>query len=586
MTLSEDFLYQLKQANSLESVMSSFTTLKKRGHNYVCLCPFHSEKTPSCTVYTDNQNFYCFGCGAGGDVITFVMKSENLEYIEAIRYLAERGNIEMPDEALNDNSGKIKQKVLEINRETAKFYYSQLKTPAGEKGLKYFLNRGLTPETIKKYGLGFAEDKWNTLKNYMLAEGFTEDELVTAGVCARSKTGNLFDVFRNRAMFPIIDLRGNVIAFGGRILDGADANAPKYLNSSDTPVFKKSRNLFSLNFAKSSDDKRLILAEGYMDVIAINQAGFSNVVATLGTALTPEQSRLMSQYAEEIIIAYDSDEAGQKATYKAINLLSEVGVKTKIIKIQGAKDPDEFIKKFGATRFKLLLDNSEGAIAFELNKCKNGLDMDTDLGKVEYLKRASKVLSDINNSIERDVYVSRVANEQGISKEIIVSEVNSLIKKQSKFDEKKQWREITTKFVSNRDKINPEAARYPREAKAEAGIIAFLFHNPDEIKNVSEKLPEDKFVTSFNKKVYGVLKIKIDNSLDFSLSSFNGEFSPDEMGKISEMLAKSSEIPITKSSIDDYIDVLLSHIDNTNRNNAEMTDDEFREFAANLKAIK
>jgi len=586
MTLSEDFLYQLKQANEIEAVMSSFTNLKKRGHNYVCLCPFHSEKTPSCTVYTDSQSFFCFGCGAGGDVITFVMKSENLEYIEALRYLAERGNIAMPDEALNDNTAKIKQRIYSINRDVAKFFYSQLKTSAGEKGLKYFLNRGLSPKTIKKYGLGFAEDKWNTLKNFMLAEGYSEDELVLAGVCARSKTGNVFDVFRNRAMFPIFDLRGNVIAFGGRILEGADENAPKYLNSSDTPVFKKSRNLFSLNFAKSSNEKRLILAEGYMDVIAVNQAGFSNVVATLGTALTPEQARLMSQYANEIIIAYDSDEAGQKATYKAINLLSEVGVKTKIIKMQGAKDPDEFIKKFGATRFKLLLDNSEGAISFELNKCKDKLDMETDLGKVDYFKRATKVLADITSPIERDVYISRVSNEQNVPKEIILAEVNSIGKKRNNSDTKKQWREITTKFVSNRDKINPEASKYPREAKAEAGIISYLFSNPDRWKNIFEKLPDDKFVTSFNKKVYGSLIEKLKYSQDCSLSSFNSEFSVDEMGKISEMLAKSSEFPLTKESIDDYIDLLLSHIDITAKNNEEMSDDEFLDFFNNLKSKK
>lgn len=580
MALSEDFLYQLKTVNSIESVMSSFTNLKRRGHNYVCLCPFHSEKSPSCTVYTDTQSFYCFGCGAGGDVITFVMKSENLSYIEAVRFLAERGNIELPDDNEIDNSSKVRKRVLEVNRAAAKFFYSQLKTPEGEAGLKYLLNRGLSPETIKKYGLGFAENKWNVLKNFLLSEGFSEDELVTASLCAKSKSGNVFDVFRNRVMFPIIDLRGNVIAFGGRLLDG---EGPKYLNSGDTPVFKKSRNLFSLNFAKSSEEKTLILAEGYMDVIAINQAGFSNVVATLGTALTPEQARLMSQYSEEVIIAYDSDEAGQKATYRAINLLSEVGLKTKIIKMQGAKDPDEYIKNFGATRFKLLLDNSEGAIAFELNKCKAGLDMDTDLGRVEYLKRATRVLSDINNSIERDVYISRVANEQNVSKEIILAEVNAIIKKQKASEQKKEWRDITKQTALNRDKINPDAAKYPREAKAEEGIIAFLFFNPDKASEIAKKLPTDKLVTSFNRRVYESLTLKLENSSEFSLSSLNSEFSPDEMGKISEMLTKAREIPLNFASVEDYIDVLISHIDNKANKNEEMSDDEFLDFFNNLK---
>ncbi len=582
MVLSEDFLYQLKSANSIETIMSSYTNLKRRGHNYVCLCPFHSEKTPSCTIYTDNQSFYCFGCGAGGDVITFIMKSENLSYIEAVKYLAERANIAMPEDQIDDKTGKIKQRVFEINRTAAKFFYNQLKSPVGRKGLEYFINRGLSPETIKKYGLGFAEDKWTTLTNYMQSEGYKQDELVTAGLCGRSKSGRVFDVFRNRVIFPIIDLRGNVIAFGGRLIDG---EGPKYLNSSDTPVFKKSRNLFSLNFAKDSNEKSLILAEGYMDVIAVNQAGFSNVVATLGTALTPEQARLMSQYADEIIISYDSDEAGQKATYRAINLLSEVGLKTKILKINDAKDPDEFIKKFGSTRFKLLIDNSEGAIVFEINKCKNGLDMDSDVGRVEYLSRVTKVLSEIISPVEREVYISRVASEQGISKQTILYEVNSIIRKRQNSQNKKEWRNITNQIASKRDNINPEAAKYPKEAKAEAGIIAFLFLNPDKLSDIKGKLNPDNFVTSFNKKVYKSLVSHIENSVDISISIFNSEFSPDEMGKISEILAKFREIQITEDTVNDYIDVLLSHIDVKDKNEV-MSDEDFLDFFNNLKNRK
>ncbi len=582
MALSEDFLYQLKSSNSIETIMSSYTNLKRRGHNYVCLCPFHSEKTPSCTIYTDNQSFYCFGCGAGGDVITFIMKSENLSYIEAVKYLAERANIAMPEDQMDDKTGKIKQRVFEINRAAAKFFYNQLKSPIGRKGLEYFINRGLSPETIKKYGLGFAEDKWTTLTNYMQSEGYTQDELVTAGLCGRSKSGRVFDVFRNRVIFPIIDLRGNVIAFGGRLIDG---EGPKYLNSSDTPVFKKSKNLFSLNFAKDSHENFLILAEGYMDVIAVNQAGFSNVVATLGTALTPEQARLMSQYAEEIIISYDSDEAGQKATYRAINLLSEVGLKTKILKINDAKDPDEFIKKFGSTRFKLLLDNSEGAIVFEINKCKNGLDMDSDVGRVEYLSRVTKVLSEIISPVEREVYISRVASEQGISKQTILYEVNSIIKKRQNSQNKKEWRNITNQIASKRDNINPEAAKYPKEAKAEAGIIAFLFLHPDKLSDIQKKINPDNFVTSFNKKVYESLISHIENSVDISISVFNSEFSPDEMGKISEILAKFREIQITQDTVNDYIDVLLSHIDVKDKNEV-MSDEDFLDFFNNLKNRK
>ena len=577
MALSEDFLYQLKSSNSIETIMSSYTQLKRRGHNFVCLCPFHSEKTPSCTVYADNQSFYCFGCGAGGDVITFVMKSENLSYIEAVKYLAEKSGIPMPEDGYDDNAIKIKQRVLEINRKTAKFFYSQLRTEDGKKGLAYLLNRGLMPETIKKYGVGFADDRWTTLTNYLKSEGYTEQELITAGVSKINSGGRLMDVFRNRVMFPIIDLRGNIIAFGGRLLDG---EGPKYLNSSDTPVFKKSRNLFSLNFAKQTNEKRLILAEGYMDVIAVNQAGFENVVATLGTALTPDQSRLISQYAEEVVISYDSDEAGQKATYKAINLLGEVGLKTKILKIDGAKDPDEFIKKFGAGRFKLLIENCEGAIIYEINRCKNGLDVDADLGKVEFLNRVKFVLAEISSPVERDVYISRVANEMGISKQVLQTEVDFIIKKKNKSNDKKQWREITNKITNKRDNINPEATKYPKEAKAEQGIISYMFLHQNSIEDIKSKITPNEFLTSFNRKIFEYILEIYEKTSEISLSMFNGVFSPDEMGKISEILAKSREISINENTINDYIQVLKSHKEDTSQN--DISDDDFLDFFNNL----
>lgn len=583
MAFSGDFLYSLKQANPLVDIMSQYTQLKRAGHNYVCLCPFHSEKTPSCSVSPDLQMFHCFGCGAGGDVITFIMKIENLDYVEAVRYLAERANIPMPDNDISDRTGEIKKKTYEINRQTARFFYSQLKTEEGKKGIAYIQERQLKPETVKKYGIGFAPDSWNKLKNHLLAEGFTEDEIVTAGVCARTSSQNVFDVFRNRLIFPIIDLRGNIIAFGGRKLVGSDERAPKYLNSSDTPVFKKSRNLFSLNFAKSDCNERLILGEGYMDVIAMNQAGFENAVATLGTSLTPEQARIMSQYTKQVIIAYDSDGPGQKATARAINLFSEVGIDTRIIKMTGAKDPDEYIKNFGATRFKLLLDNCDGAVNFELNKCADGLDTETDTGKVEYVRRAEKVLATINSPVERDVYVSRVASQVGVSKQVITSEVNAIIKKQIRSQAKKDWTKINADITSSRDEINPDASTFPKEAKAESFIIAHLFLHPDKAGYIEEKLPPEKFVTSFNRKVYESILSSVKSGYNPDLSLLGSEFSPDEMGKISEMLTKSKDININEQSIEDYINVVLSHDDKKTVKGEEMSDEDFLDFFKNLK---
>ncbi len=581
MAFPDQFILELKQNNPIDSVMSSYVSLNRRGRNCVCLCPFHSEKSPSCTVYMDNGSFYCFGCGTGGDVITFVMKIENLSYVEAIKFLADRAGMTMPDEAKNNEASQLKARVLEINRTAARFFHNTLaKSPDGEKGRRYFAERQLSPATITKYGLGYAPDDWHKLSNHLKSQGYTEDELITANLCAKGKNGGIYDLFRDRAIFPIIDLRGNVIAFGGRIIDGS---GPKYLNSSDTPVFKKSRNLFSLNFAKKSEEKRLILAEGYMDVIAINQAGFENVVATLGTALTQEQARLMSQYAEEIIIAYDSDGAGQNATHKAINLLSEVGVRTKIIRMEGAKDPDEYIKKFGAARFRQLLDKSGGAIEFELDKCANGLDTNSDEGKIEYLKRCVNVLSDISSPIEREVYIGKLAEANRVSKDMLLQQVEGNIKRRINKAKSQEWTEIRT--FQKQYKNNPDSYRHPKEYKAEVGIIAYLANNPDEAEYISSKVAPEQFVTEFNRKIYQVMLDKIKNSSFSDIHSLQSEFTADEMGKITEIAINSKDVNINRNSIEDFVNILMSAADNQ-VNVKDMSNDDFLKYIQNLKNKK
>lgn len=581
MALPDSFLLELKQNNQIDSLMASYTNLIRRGRNYVCLCPFHSEKTPSCTVYPENQSFYCYGCGAGGDVITFAMKIENLSYIEAVKFLADRAGMQMPDDEKGSQIARVKARVLEINRIAARYFYDTLtRSPLGEKGRRYFAERQLLPATINKYGLGYAPDDWHGLQNYMRSKGYTDDELITANLCMRSQNGNVFDFFRDRVMFPIIDLRGNVIAFGGRIIDGS---GPKYLNSSDTPVFKKSRNLFSLNFAKKSEEKRLILAEGYMDVISINQAGFENVVATLGTALTQEQARLMKQYADEIIISYDSDGAGQAATHKAINLLSEAGAETRIIKMEGAKDPDEYIKKFGALRFKQLIDRSDGAIDFELNKCKNGLDIESQQGKITYLKRCVKLLADISSPIEREVYISKLASENGVNREVLTQQVNGTIRKSINTALKTERQEITS--FSKQRRANPEGAAHPGEYKAEKGIIAYLTANPDDLGYIESKIDSGYFVTDFNRKVFEKITEKLKNTVDFDVMSLQSEFSADEMGKITEIIVNNRNVDINRSAVDDYIKILSDYKDK-NVDVKEMSNDDFRSYFENLKKSK
>ena len=583
MAFPDQFILELKQNNPIDSVMSSYVSLKRQGRNSVCLCPFHSEKSPSCVVYHDaaDPHFFCFGCGAGGDVITFTMKIENLDYVEAIKFLADRAGMTMPDDAGNSESSRIKARILEINRTAARFFFDTLThSPKGEKGRRYFAERQLTAATITKYGLGYAADDWHGLESFLRSKGYSEEEMIAANLCGRARNGGLYDQFRDRVMFPIIDLRGNVIAFGGRVIDG---EGPKYLNSSDTPVFKKSRNLFSMNFAKKSEEKRLILAEGYMDVIAVNQAGFENVVATLGTALTQEQARLMSQYAEEIIIAYDSDGAGQNATHKAINLLSEVGVRTKIIHMEGAKDPDEYIKKFGALRFKQLLDKSGGAIQFELDKCKVGLDVSTDQGKVEYLKKCVNVLADISSPIEREVYIGKIADENKVQKEMLVQQVNGVIKRRINTDKKQEWNEIRT--FQKRFKANPDSYRHPKQFKAERGIIAYLAENPEVAEEISARLPAEKFTTEFNKKVYEKMLEKIKNSCFYDILSLQSEFTADEMGKITEIAVNSKDVNINRTAVEDFINILLSDNDNSKKA-AEFSDDEFLKYTQSLKSKK
>ena len=347
MPLPPDFIERLKAANPIDEVMGSYVTLKRSGRDYVCLCPFHNEKTPSCYVHPDRDFFHCFGCGAGGDVITFTMKYNNLDYMEAVKLLAERGGVPMPQDSFfgeKKGSGEFKKRLYEMNRTAAKFFYSKLKTPEGRQCLDYLVNkRRLSFETIKKYGMGFAPNSWSELKSYMLSEGYTEDELLKGSLISSSKnnTKKTFDFFVNRAMFPFFDLTGHIVGFGGRALGEDDKR--KYLNSRDTAGYNKEKYLFSMNFAKNAcvKSKQILLCEGNLDVISLNQAGFENAVASCGTALTPQQVKMISNYAESVVICYDSDEAGQKATKKAIRLISETGMKTTVIRMDGAKDPDE-----------------------------------------------------------------------------------------------------------------------------------------------------------------------------------------------------------------------------------------------------
>ncbi|MBE6850778.1 MAG: DNA primase [Ruminococcus sp.] len=577
--LSEDFIYRLREANDITSAFGMYVNLKKRGRTHVCNCPFHSEKTPSCTVFPDTQSFYCFGCGAGGDVITFTMKMENLSYIEAVRLLAQRCGMELPTENPEEaRNARRRVRCLEINREAANFFYKQLISGKDKRGLEYFAQRKLQPAIVKKYGLGFAPDDWHQLRDHLRSKGYSDEEMVVAGVCQQSQNGNIYDNFRNRVMFPIVDLRGNVIGFGGRVLDDSK---PKYLNTGKSPVFDKGRNLFSMQFAKNASSTTMILAEGYMDVIAIHQAGFENVVATLGTAITPDQARLISQYAKEVVIAYDSDGAGQAATQKALNHFSAVGLPARILKIEGAKDPDEFIKKYGTEQFRILIDHAGDALNFRLDKCREGLDLETEIGKTELLRRSVNVLAAISNPLERDVYITRTAKELEIRVDVLRAQVDHTVRRNTSGTKKSQFRAIEARSLQ-KDEINPLAQQFPKESKAEEQIISYLLRFPEEYEMVWNNLSPDYFITDFHRRVYEAICLMMPDYAHFNLSMLAGKFSVEEMGRISGIDAKSREFTVDRDTLEECIRVLKESRSKI-RPSEQMSDDDLLAVIAQKK---
>lgn len=550
--IPRSFIEQLTAQCDIEEIIRSYVSIKRAGRTSKALCPFHSEKTPSFVIYPDNQSFYCFGCGKGGDVIRFIMEAEHLDYPEAIRFLAARTGMTVPEDG-DDLAAKRKMRVYEINREAARFFHKCLKSPVGKVGYDYLRGRGLSDQTIVTYGLGFAPNTWDSLRNHLQKKGFTREEMIDAAVLSQGKNGSAYDKFRNRVMFPIIDLRGNVIGFGGRVMDDSK---PKYLNTDDTPVFKKSRNLFSLNFAKGEANGRLILAEGYMDVIAIYAAGFHNVVATLGTALTEEQARLMSKYAKEIIIAYDSDGAGQAATRRALNILSEAGLTARVLQMEGAKDPDEYIAKFGTKRFEMLLDDAGDPIVHELESVKKTVDLKTPEGKIEFVKRAVFVLSDVADPLAREVYAASAAKAAEISTESLLSQAANVRKKRIKQAEAREWRDIEMNREMVRDRINPQKAQNIKAATAEEGILSYMLRHPDECGRILDTVPETDFVTDYDRRVYAAMRVLHDEHDEITLTTLSTLLSPDEASGVARILARSSETPVSQAMLEDYIQVL------------------------------
>lgn len=565
MPLPDAFLQELKARSDLAEIASNYVSLKRGGKNLVGLCPFHNEKSPSFNIYPDNGSFYCFGCGVGGDVITFVRRIENLDYMEAIRFLAQRAGLTVPENQVDDGMAKLRTRILAINRETARFYYGVLNSEAGKAGRDYFARRVLKPETIRHFGLGYSLPGRFSLVDYLERKGFTQQEMILANVAFKSRSGKAVDRFFGRVMFPIIDLRGNVVAFGGRTL-GDDK--PKYLNTSETPVFSKGDMLFSLNFAKNNNHDRLILCEGYMDVISMHQAGFTSAVATLGTALTSSQARLMSRYAKEVIVSYDADAPGQKAASRAIPILRSAGLLVRVLTIAGGKDPDEYIKTYGPVKFKQMLESCGNDVEYRLQKVKSGCNIQTAEGRVAYLRGAVQVLAALENKVEREVYAGKVAAETGIETATLLTQVESGNRKLEKNRRQKEFREIRQQAVGYKDSINPEKPEHLRAASAEEALIAYLVKNPDSGSKIFEILPPEKFITEFNRRVYERIMGRIKEEKAVSLTELSEGLTPDEISYVAGILAKYDGVSAEWQDAKEYINVIIQENDSRILGNA------------------
>ena len=546
MALPDSFIQELLSKNDIESVASSYVAFKRRGRNLVGLCPFHGEKTASFNLYPETNSFYCFGCGAGGDVITFIKRIENLDYIDAIKLLADRSGMKMPEmRQENDQTSRLRMRILEANREAARLYHAALYRPEGKVALDYYHSRGYTDATIKHFGLGFAPPGWDYLLKGLRQKGFKDEELVAAFLAAKGRNGGLYDVFRNRVMIPIIDIRGNVVGFGGRVLDDSK---PKYINTEGTLAFSKSRNLFALNFAKNAG-RELNLCEGYMDVIAMHQAGFTNTVAALGTSFPEEQMQLIARYADRINLIFDADGAGQKATRRAIENLRRTGLDVRVVTIPNGKDPDEYIKNNGAAAFKLLLDRSANAVEHRLLEIGRDHDVHTSEGKLSYYREAAKILAALDSPVERDLYAGRLSTLLGISKDAILQEVEDARKKKRRQEVKYQLPNLIRQEKKDLQQVNPDAVQNTRAAAAEERLLGLLILHPDYIKQARTTLPAEQMVTAFNRQLYTRILDRDRQGLLVELAFLAADYDTDGMAYITRMVRDAAACAVTPDEV-------------------------------------
>ena len=548
MPFPEAFLQELEEKNPIEDVVGQYVSLTRRGSNLFGLCPFHNEKTPSFSVAPEKGIFYCFGCHKGGGAVNFIMEIEGLDYPDAIRFLAKRAGMEVPNSNENADSRKRRERLFQLNKEAARYFYSNLSHPDAQQATAYLLRRGLSRRTVTNFGMGYALNSWDALIRTMTEKGYSKREMLDAGLAVESQKGSIYDRFRGRVMFPIIDVRGNVIGFGGRVLDDS---TPKYLNSPDTPIYNKSKNLFALNLAKRSKAGRLILTEGYMDTIALHQAGFDCAVASLGTSLTEDHARLISRYTKEVILAYDGDAAGVNAAQRAIPILDKTGLQVRVLQMQGAKDPDEFIRKFGREAFQRLLDGSENQMEYRLAQLRNKFHLEDPADRVSYLQEAAAMIAKLDSPVEREIYGGRAAETAGIERDTMLAEISNQRRKGRWKQRKQQQRKALQPAMEVQPKERQLRYQDVRSAKAEEGLIGLVMADPTLFQDMDGLQPEDFSAPALG-NLYRQAKTLWETTGSITLSAMAQGLSGAEMNLLASLMQKPQMLGEARQAIADY----------------------------------
>ncbi len=575
MAFSPAFIDELIAQNPIEEVVGQYVNLKRSGSNLFGLCPFHGEKTASFSVAPDKGIYYCFGCHKGGGVVNFMMEVEGLSYPDAVRSLAKRVGLEVPEDEQYQSRYRQQERLWALLKEAGRFFNAQLYSPAGRECLEYVQKRGLTKAAVTNFGMGFAPNSWNALVDAMRKKGYTDQELKDADLVGE-KNGRIYDRFRNRLMFPIIDVRGNVIGFGGRVLDDSK---PKYLNSNETLVFNKRKNLFGLNFAKKTKQPYMILVEGNIDVVTLHQYGFDNAIASLGTSLTEEQVTLLSKYTEQVVLTYDGDEAGQRAAQRAIPMLERAGIQVRVLQMKDAKDPDEYLHKFGPDKFRLLLEGSANRVEYQLNGIKRKYDLSDDTQRVQYIQECAELIAQLPSAVQREVYSTRVAETGKVSVGAMTMEVDKAYKK-LKNREKKRQENIDLAPAKN---LQPKSRsiRYDnmRSAMAEEALLAMVLRQPDLFAQ-TQKLSPEAFSAPLLGKAYGQLKERYSQGLEVQVGAL-ADMTAEEMSHIAALCQRHTG-PVNENALADCIRTILAEHQVSNVS----SDDDLLNFQNKLKERK